>query len=80
MLCHSFPGEPAELGVLLDADEVAGSVEASNRGSAAADAVVEYDRAFVAECPNQVLKEFDRFLVGVNLPVRVVVDDRDVDY
>ena len=80
MLGDSFVGEPAKLGVLFNADEMAVRVEASNRGSAAADAVVEYNCAFAAECPNQVLEEFDGFLVGMTLPVRVVVDHGNVDH
>ncbi len=60
MLGNSFVGELAEIGVLLDADEMSACVETGNRRGTAADAVIEHDGALVGECPNQILEEFDR--------------------
>ena len=56
----SFVGEPAKLGILFDADEMAARVEAGNGGRAAADAVVKHDRPFIAECLDEVLEEFSK--------------------
>lgn len=56
-----------EHGVLFDTDEVPARIETGHGSGATADAVIEHDRAFIGECPNQVFKKFNWLLVGMNL-------------